>query len=496
MATNDRAVIKREALLLMRILNVNPKDLRGVGIQINKLEKSNDVAAVVGQSTNSILNFMTKNTSETASKSSAATATRTATTTRAATTTSAGTETSAGTAKSTATSSRSASNSNNTGLQFLNDIDENIDFDAAIATGQATITSAATATSAATTSAATSSRIASNSNSTSLQSLNDIDENILKELPEDIRLEIENERKKLKIKPQNKNSAAAISRKNSSTTNIAHSNRNNAKEVNMLRQEDLSFSQIDESVIAELPEDIIQELKKNKPKTRQTKLPIGNNKPVVLNNAFDTLMAPKPKLKLTSPAGGKMKKRGRPAKNDPKFIKKSVKTIPTTSTIIATSTPIIIENKEIQKFRENKEIQKSNNNPSKNSVKRTLDFGGITENCDNIVDNEKEKVEPPKKKIIQLNGKSDLKNVRILLREWIRSCKIPTEEDISTVIEFLVNLINDHQEDYVYCALKTLCNICQEANHKIWSETYNNIVQKVQNTFQKLHNGKKLYIPI
>ena len=240
-------------------------------------------------------------------------------------------------------------------------------------------------------------------------------------------------------------------------------------------------------------------MKKNKPKTRQTKLPIGNNKPVVLNNAFDTLMAPKPKLKLTSPAGGKMKKRGRPAKNDPKFIKKSVKTIPTaTSTIIATSTPIIIENKEIQKFRENKEIQKSNNNHNKNSVKRTLDFGGITENCDhenNMVD-EKEKVEPPKKKIIQLNGKSDLKNVRILLREWIRSCKIPTEDDISTVIEFLVNLINDHQEDYVYCALKTLCNICQEANHKIWSETYNNIVQKVQNTFQKLHNGKKLYIPI
>ena len=78
MATNDRAVIKREALLLMRILNVNPKDLRGVGIQINKLEKSNDAAAVVGQSTNSILNFMTKNTSENASKASAATATRAA----------------------------------------------------------------------------------------------------------------------------------------------------------------------------------------------------------------------------------------------------------------------------------------------------------------------------------------------------------------------------------------------------------------------------------
>ena len=122
------------------------------------------------------------------------------------------------------------------------------------ATSAATTTSEATKESTTTTGAATTTTSAStatnvptsSNDENDLQSLYDVDEDVLKELPEDIRLEIENERKKLKIKPQNKNSAAANSRKNSSTTNIAHSNRNNQKEMNIVRQEDLSFSQIDE----------------------------------------------------------------------------------------------------------------------------------------------------------------------------------------------------------------------------------------------------------
>merc|ERR1712001_451737 len=89
-----------------------------------------------------------------------------------------------------------------------------------------------------------------------------------------------------------------------------------------------------------------------------------------------------------------------------------------------------------------------------------------------------------------LNGKSDLKNVRILLREWIRSCKIPTEEDISTVIEFLVNLINDHQEDYVYCALKTLCNICQEAITKSGLKLITTLCKRYKILFKSCIMGK------
>ena len=65
-----------------------------------------------------------------------------------------------------------------------------------------------------------------------------------------------------------------------------------------------SFSQIDESVISELPEDIIQELKQNKPK----KLPIGDHKPII-NNAFDTLQTG---ASLTSPARRAMLMQARP----------------------------------------------------------------------------------------------------------------------------------------------------------------------------------------
>ena len=62
------------------------------------------------------------------------------------------------------------------------------------ATSTATTTSEATTT----TSASTATNVPTSSNDENdLQSLYDIDEDVLKELPEDIRLEIENERKKL-----------------------------------------------------------------------------------------------------------------------------------------------------------------------------------------------------------------------------------------------------------------------------------------------------------
>ena len=63
------------------------------------------------------------------------------------------------------------------------------------------------------------------------------------------------------------------------------------------------------------------------------------------------------------------------------------------------------------------------------------------------------------------------------------------------VREFLIKLLKSRQDDYVYSALKTLCMMCQETNDKHWSNAYNDIVQNVQNTFQSLHKGKKLYIP-
>ena len=134
--TNDATVIKREASILMRFLNVEPKDLRGVGIQISKLEKPKDGQ----QQTKSILNFMTK-------------------------------------------VIPSGSNAGNEQVDNIN----------VISTEKTVKTVTEKTNKIVEQSEESSSNLVS-----SFQSMNDIDEDVLKELPEDIRKEIENERKKFK----------------------------------------------------------------------------------------------------------------------------------------------------------------------------------------------------------------------------------------------------------------------------------------------------------
>ena len=76
--------------------------------------------------------------------------------------------------------------------------------------------------------------------------MDDIDEEILKQMPDDIRKEIEAERKKRNIKPREKSPSPLP--QTSSNENID--------------QQNMSFSQFDESILAQLPENIVEELKK------------------------------------------------------------------------------------------------------------------------------------------------------------------------------------------------------------------------------------------
>ena len=74
--------------------------------------------------------------------------------------------------------------------------------------------------------------------------MDDIDEDVLKQLPEEIRQEIEAERQKRRIK----------SKENPPTPPPP-------PPVNDICQQDLSFSQFDASILAQLPENIVEELK-------------------------------------------------------------------------------------------------------------------------------------------------------------------------------------------------------------------------------------------
>ena len=100
-------------------------------------------------------------------------------------------------------------------------------------------------------------------------------------------------------------------------------------------------------------------------------------------SAFDALMAKKQK----SPENIAGKKRGRPTKNSPRFIKKSNKNL------VKSSTPL---------------------------PKRSLNFHEENSNQSENLENEMEKLkveEPPIE--ICLNGKSELSDIRKLFREWI-----------------------------------------------------------------------------
>ena len=70
--------------------------------------------------------------------------------------------------------------------------------------------------------------------------MDDIDEDVFKQLPEEIRQEIETERQKRQIKPKE---------------NVP------PQSVNNIGQHNFSFSQFDASILAQLPQNIVEELK-------------------------------------------------------------------------------------------------------------------------------------------------------------------------------------------------------------------------------------------
>ena len=179
-------------------------------------------------------------------------------------------------------------------------------------------------------------------------------------------------------------------------------------------------------------------------------------------SAFDALMANTKKQKSPDVTAGK--KRGRPTKNSPRFVKKS-----SNKNMIKSSTP-----------------------------KRSLNFHDENSNPPETLVNDLEKlnVEEPPVEIICLNGKSELSDIRKLFREWIYSVdnSAPTDDDCETVIDFFVQKTKNEENDFVYSILKTLCRMCQDANQPNWSSMYNKIVKNVQDIYKSKHNGKSLYL--
>ena len=358
MLTNDHNVIKRETLLLMKMLKVEPKNLRGIGIQVSKLEKLhlNDMK---GQ-TKSIMSFLAKKDSKEPIPSIS------------------GAKTSSP-------------------IPGPSRIIESPGF---AMPGPSRTSTPSTCTTPGPSSGA---RAGPSRTSTPSHApyYDDIDEDILNELPEDIRLEIEQER--------------------------AKNQKNRQKES--VKQQDLSYSQFDQSVLDALPQDLQEELKNQYKKPEQRRV-------VEPKSAFEMLMA---KKQSPIPVKGK---RGRKSK-------KNVKKLP-----------------------------------------RKMLFD------DDPPEEEEEIPEEPEVPELELNGKSDLSDVRQLLRAWIKHCPCPSKEDANQIVEFLKRKLLNQNDEFVYLLLKTFYRLSQDADNINWIEAYQEVTAQIQEFFQSNNHGKKLFLSV
>ena len=359
MLTNDHNVIKRETLLLMKMLKVEPKNLRGIGIQVSKLEKLhlNDMK---GQ-TKSIMSFLAKKDRQEPIPSTS------------------GAKTSSP-------------------IPGPSRIIESPGF---AMPGPSRTSTPSTCTTPGPSSGA---RAGPSRTSTPSHApyYDDIDEDILNELPEDIRLEIEQER--------------------------AKNQKNRQKES--VKQQDLSYSQFDQSVLDALPQDLQEELKNQYKKPEQERV-------VEPKSAFEMLMA---KKQSPIPVKGK---RGRKSK-------KNVKKLP-----------------------------------------RKMLFDD-----DQPEEEEEEIPEEPEVPELELNGKSDLSDVRQLLRAWIKHCPCPSKEDANQIVEFLKRKLLNQNDEFVYLLLKTFYRLSQDADNINWIEAYQEVTAQIQEFFQSNNHGKKLFLSV
>ena len=100
-------------------------------------------------------------------------------------------------------------------------------------------------------------------------------------------------------------------------------------------------------------------------------------------------------------------------------------------------------------------------------------------NDDPIEDEEEEEIpEEPEVPELELNGKSDLSDVRQLLRAWIKHCPCPSKGDVMQIVEFLKRKLLNQNDEFVYLLLKTVAlkhlwdsinktNLCSHLNSEL-----------------------------
>ena len=93
-----------------------------------------------------------------------------------------------------------------------------------------------------------------------------------------------------------------------------------------------------------------------------------------------------------------------------------------------------------------------------------------------------------------LESETSIGELRLLFRKWVKSFVTPTYDDVESIINFFKGLISQNKIELVHMGLKSLCRTCLSSEFpENWTGAYNGIIKEVQRTMiQKI--GKRLSV--
>jgi len=316
-------------------------------------------------------------------------------------------------------------------------------------------------------------------------SISQIDPDILEQMPEDIRQELckpalsKEDKESLHIDHKDIKDDDNVSLENLpkdlSEPGPSHAVRNVKKE-----ERDDAASELDPSILEHLPEDIRREIchhfnldKGSSVTTRkQSKLQSQGN-------ALENLGKISPTKKV--PYVGK--RRGRPPKNATSTNSKNIhKTSLPKKKVPTKSSPQITPTSSPQKTPKSSPLKEYDPNIMETEDEDSNDY----DNGHN-----EEYIPPPP----TFCGKSELQDIRPLIKGWLQSTSEPVEEDIQMMVHFLQGLIETQRLDVVTiiirCIFRNISRLNFSANQ--WKLAYEDIITKIQTTMKSAY-GHNLYI--
>ena len=321
-----------------------------------------------------------------------------------------------------------------------------------------------------------------------------VDPEVLAALPEDIRNEIQ-QSCNLKAGPSS-TSSASEKRDNDKADKTAE-----VEEA--ARDVDATFSQLDPEVLAALPEELRAEVEQEYSRHRPKRVPTPAAS-AMTTTAFDRIMSSKQQQQLQQEgpdsrnATPTKKKRGRPRKNSPRFIKRSNKNEGKRGTNHEEAAKKLFPDQTASptkaKLPSTTDIHQSVKDLTEGGEEVSKDlYGERSKVCENEKAEEASPEEEETKGRAELNGAREVGDARNMLRAWMESASEPTRDDVETVTTFLCDLVEEDDLEAVLWLIRFLRRKGTSAANQEWRAACVKIIDKVQSCVVA-KKGAKLYI--